>query len=428
MEHLSWGRFPRIAQQAFPLGEPSAGLPQLSPPLLPRGLGRSYGDSCLSRGTLLPTSPWNRFLAFDEGSGLLKAEAGTSLDRILEVLGPRGFLPPVLPGTRHVSLGGALASDVHGKNHHRAGTFGCHVKALELLRSDGSRTICSREQNGELFAATIGGLGLTGLVTWVELKLKAIPGPMIRVETQKLDNIDHFFRMEETDLAMREYTVAWIDSGARGSRLGRGHYIAGEHADLPRPWPRPPLAFKVPGEMPTWLLNPLVLQTFNRIYHHSLLRQRATGLVSLYPFFFPLDRLERWNLLYGRSGFQQYQCVTAKPETLIRILQTVADSSHRSFLTVLKKFGDPASPGLLSFPKPGYTLAMDFAQRPGLNSLFRQWDEWIEEDEGRTYAAKDARMSAESFQKQYPEFQAFSRWVDPAFSSLFWERVSGWKP
>jgi hypothetical protein len=176
------------------------------------------------------------------------------------------------------------------------------------------------------------------------------------------------------------------------------------------------------------LLNPLVLQTFNRIYHHSLLRQRAKGLISLYPFFFPLDRLERWNLLYGRSGFQQYQCVTANPKTLIRILQTVADSSHRSFLTVLKKFGDPASPGLLSFPKPGYTLAMDFAQRPGLDRLFRQWDEWIVEDGGRTYAAKDARMSAESFQQQYPEVQAFSRWVDPAFSSLFWERVSGWKP
>ncbi|MEO6324676.1 MAG: FAD-binding oxidoreductase [Thermoanaerobaculia bacterium] len=429
----SWGRYPRVEPaRVVPLFWGNQPLPARSAgeSLLAFGQGRSYGDSCLNAGgTLLDTAALSRFIAFDEAAGLLRCESGTTFAEILDVIVPRGWFLPVSPGTRFVSVGGAIANDVHGKNHHVAGTFGAHVTRFELERSDGTRLVCSPDENAEMFRATIGGLGLTGLILWAEFRLTRMVSPLIAVEKIRFSTLDEFFEINAASDKEFAYTVAWIDSLARGESLARGIFIRGNHVTEPSTWSRKPLSVDVPIDLPSFLLNGGTMRLFNEAYYR-LHRGKTSYAVSHYePFFYPLDMVRHWNRIYGARGFLQYQCVVpfADGRGAIReILERIARSGLGSFLSVLKTFGDRPSPGLLSFPRPGVTLALDFAfQGTATLRLLDELDGVVRAAGGAVYPAKDARMSPESFDAFFPQWRALARAADPAFSSSFWRRVTG---
>ena len=424
MSLRSWGQLP--AQQANEerwCSDRTAALPGVDGTLLPYGNGRSYGDVGLnSGGTLLHTRGMDRFIAFDEVSGVLVCEAGVLLSEILDVFVPRGWFLPVTPGTRFITVGGAIANDVHSKNHHGAGTFGCHVRRFELLRSDGSRRICALHENADWFAATIGGLGLTGLITWVEMRLKRISGVGIAVENKRFNGLNEFFTLNAQAEARHEYTVAWIDCLAA---TPRGVFMAGDHSEgcgAKITAQKTPLS--VPLTPPLSLINGLSLRSFNQAYYHRPLSEKS--VVHYAPFFYPLDGILHWNRLYGRRGFFQYQFVLpmAAREALVDVLHSIAASGQGSFLAVLKTFGDVPSPGILSFPMPGVTLALDFPNRgDDTLALFDRLDAIVNAAGGRLYAAKDARMSREFFQHSYLRINEFIPFIDPKFSSDFARRV-----
>ncbi len=434
MRYPSWGNYPQVDQQVRPFAwrqEPLP-LPETAAGSLPRGLGRSYGDSCLNDGgTLLDTTRLNHFIDFDRETGVLRCEAGVSLEAILETCVPLGWFLPVCPGTKFVTVGGAIANDIHGKNHHRAGTFGRHVGGFELLRSDGQRLFCSEHENRTWYAATIGGLGLTGLITWAEIRLRPIASPMIDQESVRFGNLDEFFDLATESDARFEYTVAWIDCLARGSSLGRGIFMRGNHSENPAPLVAAGgrSSAAIPCFAPGFLLNRLSIRAFNQLYYHRQRRRVVSRPLHFDPFFYPLDSIGHWNRLYGRRGFLQYQYVVpveGAREATREILTRIASSDEGSFLSVLKVFGDLPSPGILSFPRPGTTLALDFANRgrPTLQ-LLNELDEIVRRCRGRVYPAKDARMSAEAFRDYFEECGRFSEFIDPAISSSFWRRVTG---
>ena len=419
----SWGQLPaKPAIEERWWNDRSSDLPVVADSLLAYGNGRSYGDVGLnSEAMLLHTRGLDRFIAFDEASGVLTCEAGVLLSEILDVFVPRGWFLPVTPGTRFVTVGGAIANDVHSKNHHGAGTFGCHVRRFELLRSDGSRRICSSEENADWFAASIGGLGLTGLITWVEMELRRISSVGIAVENRRFTGLDEFFALNAEAEARHEYTVAWIDCLAS---TPRGIFMAGDHAEEGglAGGARKPLNF--PLTPPISLINGLSLRAFNQAYYHRPLSAKA--ITHYAPFFYPLDGILHWNRLYGRQGFFQYQFVLpmAAREALDDILRSIAASEQGSFLAVLKTFGTQPSPGMLSFPMPGATLALDFPNcGTSTLALFDHLDTIVAAAGGRLYAAKDARMSGEFFQRSYPRLGEFLLFVDPKFSSDFARRV-----
>ena len=428
-DHQSWGNFPHAEQEVYPLRWRSEiAFPKTKKSLLPYAYGRSYGDSCLNDGgALLEVSALDRFIAFDSETGVLRAEAGVSLEQILDFAVPRGFFLPVTPGTKYISLGGAIANDVHGKNHHRAGTFGRHVRAFELLRSDGSRLVCSASEHSDMFRATIGGLGLTGLILWVELTLRPIEGATIDSESVKFANLSEFFTVAEDSDEAYEYTVAWVDCSSRGRNLGRGLYSRGNHMAGPlAPSPKP--KFSAPIDAPNFALNRFTVQAFNALYYGKQ-RQPVLHKQDHYEgFFYPLDAVGAWNRIYGKRGFLQYQFVlpySGDQSVIHEVFERIATSKQGSFLAVLKMFGDLPSPGMLSFPRPGVTLALDFANGgPKTMKLLDELDVLIHANGGRVYPAKDARMSAAHFQAFYPEWQAFSTYIDPRFSSSFWRRVT----
>lgn len=430
----SWGNLPAAppAHVRRPVTR-DAPLPDAAP-LLAWGNGRSYGDVCLnSGGTLIQTRGLDRFIAFDAEQGILRAEAGVLLADIIDLVAPRGWFPAVTPGTRFITLGGAIANDVHGKNHHRAGTFGGHVTAFELLRSDGQRLYCSAGSQPELYAATIGGLGLTGMITWAEIRLRRIAGPLIRQRQQRFHGLDEFFALNREAELASEHVVAWIDCLAPQPR---GILIAGDHEDgdaaadvaaaanIAVP-PTPTFgSLGVPFTPPLSLVNRLTLKAFNHAYFR---RPLAQGPVHYLPFFYPLDGIAHWNRLYGRAGFFQYQCVLPEAtgrDALAEMLDAVAASGEGSFLAVLKTFGAAQSPGLLSYPMPGINLALDFPNRDASTGrLLHRLDSIVLETGGRLYAAKDARMPARLFHLGYPDIARFLPCIDPAFSSNFWRRI-----
>lgn len=430
----SWGRYPSARQQWRPVEWAHEVLPRGEKErwVLPYGQGRSYGDSCLNHGgVLLSTQHLNRFLAFDRTQGVLRCEAGATLDQILRLIVPQGWFLPVTPGTRFVSIGGAIANDVHGKNHHRAGTFGCHVRSLALVRSDGQRIECGPDHNSDWFAATVGGLGLTGLIVSAEIQLKPIASLGIVMESQRFRDLNEFMALSVEAEQDDEYSVAWVDCLASGKRLGRGLFMRGNHAppSAQGPSPRAPRpGLSVPLDAPSLLLNRISMRAFNTLYYHrhpSGVRRRC---VHYEPFFYPLDAIRNWNRIYGHRGFLQYQCVvpfTDGTRTIAALLERIARSGRGSFLSVLKTFGNVHSPGLLSFPRPGITLALDFPFRgPATLALLDELDIITRDAGGAVYPAKDARMSAASFQAFYPAWQHFARYVDPHFSSSFWRRVT----
>lgn len=430
----SWGRYPKLRAEVVPLhwrGDfPLAPAP--ATPQLPVGLGRSYGDVCLlENGTLLQTSGMDRLLDFDPATGTLRCESGVTLQQILDFAVPRGFFLPVTPGTKYVTVGGAIANDIHGKNHHVAGTFGRHVARFELVRSDGTRLVSSPIENPEWFAATIGGMGLTGLIAWAEIHLRPIVSRKIEYRGDKFHGIDEFFALSQA--AASEYTVAWIDCISTGSNFARGIFMQGDHSETPGPLTRSKEAtLTFPFDLPDFALNRFSMAAFNSLYFHKQLRRRKTGPVDYEGFFYPLDAVRNWNRIYGRHGLLQFQNVlpyAGGREGMIEILKAITRSGLASFLAVIKFFGDVPSVGMMSFPKPGPMLALDFPIRREVSfELVDRLARITLEHGGRMYSAKDARMTAEQFQAFYPQWQEFSRYVDPGFDSAFWQRVTGRRP
>lgn len=421
--HEAWGRFiPSRPARVVDLTWASAASTD-DDLVLPYGLGRSYGDSCLNNGhTLLDTSRLHRFRAFDEETGLLECEAGTTLDEILRMAVPRGWFLPVTPGTKFVTVGGCIANDVHGKNHHRAGTFGRHVRSFELLRSDGSRLQCTPDDT--LFRATIGGLGLTGLITAAVIQLRRIASPEMIVERVPFRSLAEFDAISRACDATHEYTVAWFDSFA--GRDSRGIFFKGNHAENGGHAARPRRPRRLP--MIPAALNPLTVRAFNATYFRANAKPRPQR-VGYDPFFYPLDAVANWNAIYGRNGFLQYQCVipeSAGLEPVAEILDRAARTRLASFLTVIKKFGALPSPGLLSFPRAGTTVCLDFAARKTdvLLPMLEQCDDIVEAAGGSVYPAKDARMSGARFRRFFPQWEELRALADPRFSSSFWRRVT----
>jgi FAD/FMN-containing dehydrogenase len=431
----SWGRYPRLKHAGVVKIKPgTTTLPfqDYKQPLLAYAQGRSYGDSCLNEnGILLDTSLLTGITAFDKTSGILRCDAGTTLADILQLIVPHGWFLPVTPGTKHVSVGGAIAHDVHGKNHHCAGTFGCYVKQFELLRSSGERLRCSPSENADLFRATIAGMGLTGIILWAEFQLKPIKGPFIEVERLPFATLEEFVTRSKASDQNHEYTVAWLDgfSGA-GQKFGRGILTRGNHADIEAPSPRKTKnrsTLRVPFDAPEFLLNRITARAFNSLYYKMQSRASTNDLILYEPFFYPLDVLSNWNRIYGRRGFLQYQCVV--PFTAEGAIEDIFGCMTRGylapFLVVLKTFGGVSSPGMLSFPRPGITLAMDF---PFLGEatlkLFEEFDGITRSANGAVYPAKDACMSPQSFQTYFPQWKDFAAFIDPQFSSSFWRRVT----
>jgi FAD/FMN-containing dehydrogenase len=432
----SWGRWPQVRESASArLSDRFAPLPAdrgLS--LLAFGNGRSYGDVCLNEGgTLLHTRGLDRFIAFDPDLGTLDCEAGVLISDIIDLVLPRGWFPQVAPGTALVTVGGAIANDVHGKNHHRAACFSSHVIEFELCRSDGARLRCSPGENRDWFAATIGGLGLTGLITRAKLQLRRVDGPWIRGDSLRFSTLGEFFALSKQSDADFEYTVAWIDCAASGAALGRGVLMRGNHvAGDGEPRARRAArrgVLRIPLTPPVSLINGATLRAFNQWYYRRGGAARQNTLWDYRSFLFPLDRILEWNRIYGPRGFFQYQCVVpeaAAADALHEMLMRISRSGQGSFLAVLKNFGTGPALGLMSFARPGSTLALDFPNRgaPTLRML-ESLDEITRRAGGAVYPAKDARMSAASFQQYFPTWRRFAEFIDPKFSSSFWRRVTG---
>jgi FAD/FMN-containing dehydrogenase len=430
----SWGRYPTLQAEVrslhwtsdFPLPNPPATR------LLPVGAGRSYGDVCLlESGTLLHTRGMDRLLAFDSETGILRCEAGITLAEILDFAVPRGFFLPVTPGTKYVTVGGAIANDIHGKNHHVAGTFGHHVQSFELVRSDGAHILCSPAHNAEWYSATIGGMGLTGLITWAEVKLRPIVSRSIDYRGEKFVGIDEFLALSQK--AAAEYTVAWIDCVATGKNFARGIFMQGEHSKEPGPLKKSSEPWLVlPVDLPAFALNRFSMAAFNTAYYHKQLPKVKTAKVDYEPFFYPLDSVLHWNRMYGKNGLLQFQNVLPHEggrEGMIEILKAITRSGLASFLAVIKFFGDRPSVGMMSFPKPGIMLALDFPIRPQVSfDLLDRLAQITLEYGGRMYSAKDARMTAQQYQAFYPHWREFERYIDTAFDSAFWQRVTGRRP
>jgi FAD/FMN-containing dehydrogenase len=396
---------------------------------LPRGLGRSYGDVCVNDGgTLLHTFRRDRLLSFDDVHGVLRCEAGATLADIAEAMLPRGWFLPVVPGTRYVTVGGAIANDVHGKNHHGAGTFGRFVKSCVLFRTDW-QSAQQVSSDDEMFNGIIGGLGLTGLIHEASIQLKRVPGAGIEQETKLFGgdgSIDDYLALDEASKPW-EYTVGWIDTLDRGLR---GVFFRGKHCEGPDEWLTPkPAKLTMPFDAPRWLLGRWSAKAFNAAYYRAQSMRTATReTIPLWQYFFPLDSVNQWNRAYGKRGFIQYQFVVpaaAARDTVPRILAHLREANVASYLAVIKTFGDMPSPGFMSFPMAGTTVALDIpAPDAHDRRALDRADAMVADVGGRVYPAKDARMSATMFQRFFPQWRELEAMRDPAISSSFWRRVT----
>lgn len=406
-----WGRYPRVdARVARPvLDRDLADLVATRRPMIARGLGRSYGDSAIA-DEVVDAGARANLIAFDEESGVLECDAGVSLDEILRVFVPRGWFLPVTPGTRHVTVGGAIASDVHGKNHHSEGTFGEHVLSMRILLGDGSIVVASPTEHPELFHATCGGMGLTGIVLTAVFRLKSIASSLIDETTIKAPDLDSVLAaFEQTKDST--YSVAWIDCLAKGRSLGRSLLTVGEHADSGPLEARSSAAPRIPIDFPGLAMNRLTMGAFNTAYYQRVRHARHSRRIPYEPFFYPLDILRDWNRMYGSTGFLQYQFVLpfdAGVDGMRDVLERIAASGRGSFLAVLKVFGEQNA-NLLSFPTAGYTLALDFQAVPAAFALFDDLDRLVQDRGGRLYLTKDARMSEAMFKATYPRWGEFEQ-------------------
>ncbi len=403
-----WGRTaPSAARVMVPASAADVASIVRSAPvrgLVARGLGRSYGDAAQNAGGMvLDMRRLNSLGAIDPVSGSITCGAGASLDALLRAVVPQGWFPPVLPGTRNVTLGGAVAADVHGKNHHRDGSIGRHVSAVSII--DGRGDAATLVPDTEPFWATVGGMGLTGMITDVTLTLRAISSTWMTVDTYRTaDLAQTLARLAEAD-ASRQYSVAWLDCLARGSAMGRGIVTAGDHApsDFGDDY-SPRKLVTAPGWVPGRLLNAATVSAFNEAYFRAAPRQRRAHPQRIAPFFHPLDAIGRWNTLYGTRGFVQYQFVTPSATDISDVVESLSAARVPSFLGVLKRFGAGNDRAALSFPATGWTLALDLPARlPGLGRLLDGLDERVAASGGRVYLAKDARLRPDLFEAMYPQ-------------------------
>lgn len=399
--------------------------------LLAYGNGRSYGDSCQNHtGAVVDMRSLKHIRTFNAETGVLEADAGVLLLDIIAHAAPYGFFPAVVPGTQFVTLGGAIANDVHGKNHHRRGTFGCHVESFTLLRSDGRTYHCSAVDNPRLFRATIGGMGLTGLILSASIRLMRVHSLDIVEKATPFRDLSEFFGLAEAADQANEYAVAWIDQLASGRHSGRGLLFTGNHAEHgSHKASRAGGNFSVPFQPPFNVLNRPFLTAFNAAYRWKKRRATAPRQIGYQGFFFPLDGVRDWNRLYGPSGLFQHQSLV--PEDVARLivpelLAAARRAGQGSFLTVLKRFGKVRSPALLSFPRPGYTLTLDFPNKgPATLALLAELDRITVEAGGAVNPYKDARMAAATFAASFPEWPKLEALRDPVFMSDFWARTAG---
>ncbi|MEM7367837.1 MAG: FAD-binding oxidoreductase [Bacteroidota bacterium] len=423
MKVSNWGKYPVVdgpVQQYAP-GQLINGQSSW----IPRGMGRCYGDASLGE-RMIGSQRLNRFLAFDPQTGILTCESGLTYEDLLRVMVPKGWFPPVTPGTKFVSLGGALASDVHGKNHHTEGSISQYVHHFQLLTAKGEVLNCSRTEHPDVFWATLGGMGLTGMILSLSIRLKPIQTSAINSISSKAGNLEEIMAlMDETKAAT--YSVAWIDTVSGGKRQGRSILSYGEHASLEEvqgtPWEKDPLrlpaakAIAVPIDFPAFVLNPWSIGAFNFLYYHKQLKKEVHKISSYDPFFYPLDNIHHWNRVYGKRGFTQYQLViprSAGKTVIPDILNRMRKARLGSFLSVLKLMGNETQ--MLSFPLAGYTLTLDFPISDKLFPFLDTLDRLLLDCGGRIYLTKDVRLSGESLKKMYPDlpkFQQVIRELDP---------------
>ncbi|MBM4284921.1 MAG: FAD-binding oxidoreductase [Deltaproteobacteria bacterium] len=409
MKLTGWGRYPEVEARTHSfetLGQLKR-LLQEPEDFIIHGMGRSYGDSALAERVLF-SRRFNKILDFDEAVGVVTCESGVTLEELIQVFLPRGWFLGVAPGTKQVTVGGAVAADVHGKNHHCHGCISEWVVSLDLLLPDGRVVRTDATEEPELFRATCGGMGLTGVILNVALRLAPIHSASMRETVIRCPNLEEAFRESE---AHREatYSVAWIDCLARGEELGRSLLMLGEHAEPGPLTPTPPRTLTIPFNLPAFTLNRASISLFNALYYRRPPDRVEGRLTPLEEFFFPLDRIRQWNRLYGRRGFTQYQFVLPRESSFAgvrAVLTRAADSGLGSFLGVLKLMG-PANANLLSFPREGYTLALDFKITDRLFPLLDELDRIVLDHGGRLYLAKDMRLTAEVFRRMYPAWEEF---------------------
>jgi decaprenylphospho-beta-D-ribofuranose 2-oxidase len=417
-----WGNYPVIEADVRVAGRSADARACLhaSESLIARGRGRSYGDSSLN-DRILSTLGLNRLLSFDRERGIVECEAGTSLEELLDIFVPRGWFPAVTPGTKFVTVGGAIASDVHGKNHHKEGTFTDHLLSFVIMLPTGEVMTCSKTENADVFRAVCGGMGLLGIILSATLKLKKIESSYVRTLTRRAKDLDAIMDLFE-EYERFTYSVAWIDCLARGRSIGRSVLLMGEHASAeevkdrriastPLFLPHAPKWKTVPFNFPNFILNKFTVKSFNSLYYRRYAEGPREGLADYDAFFYPLDAVYHWNRIYGSRGFTQYQCVLPKAasrEGLHRILRAIGEWGQGSFLAVLKLFGRENG-NLLSFPMEGYTLALDFPIVSGLFPFLNELDRVVLDCGGRLYLSKDVRMGEDVFLRGYPHAEKFIR-------------------
>lgn len=425
----NWGNYPCIEAEVLAFQTLNEAREEMRKPvkLIARGNGRCYGDASLQKN-IISTKNWNKFIAFNRQSGEIECESGVLLSEVIELSIPNGFFIAVTPGTKFVTVGGAIASDIHGKNHHVDGCFSEHVIFFTLLTAEGEIKKCSRDENADIFWSTMGGMGLTGIILTARFKLKKIETAFIRNEAIQAKNLDEIFALFEESESWA-YNVAWLDCLQKGKNIGKSIMLRGEHAvlnELPQKMRKNPLQSKkkislnVPFYFPSFALNPFTIKIFNWFFYNKQGKKHIKNYVSLDSFFYPLDSIHNWNKIYGKKGFIQYQFVIPKPkgkEGMQRILETIAASGNGSFLVVLKLFGRNNPLAYNAFPFEGYTLALDFKVNDKLPSLVQALDSIVEEYGGRIYRTKDAMSK--------PSLTSYLRNIDsPIFNSLQNERIN----
>lgn len=405
----SWGNYPKIKSKSYSFQQENAlrNIIDSNNELIPFGNGRSYGDSALS-ANIINVKPHNYFLSFNEEKGLLHIQSGVLLSEILNVIIPRGWFLKITPGTKLITVGGAIASDVHGKNHHVEGCFSECVEEFNLMLPDGEKIICSKNKNTALFRATCGGMGLTGVILDAKISLKKINSIYINQTIIKTENLKETFEAFEK-YKDKPYSVAWIDCLAKRNKLGKCLLMAGDFSNGNELNYQQKKKLNIPFNFPSFVLNTLTVKTFNWLYYGKVGKLISTQKVDIDTFFYPLDAIGNWNRIYGKNGFTQYQFILPKETSFMgleEILKTIANSGKGSFLAVLKLYGK-ANDNYLSFPMEGYSLALDFKIEKGLFELLDILDEIVLKYNGRIYLAKDVRVNKEVFEKGYPQIDKF---------------------
>ncbi len=416
----NWGNYPVIEanEESFSFPGQLQSLLDRGESFIPRGNGRCYGDASLA-STTISTLKFDKILFFDAETGIFECQSGLTLDQILEVIVPKGWFLPVTPGTKFITVGGAVASDVHGKNHHLDGSFSNHIIEMDIVLASKETLTCSSTLNTDLFEATCGGMGLTGIISCVKFQLKKIETSFIRQKQIKAGNLEELIRLFD-EYYHYTYSVAWIDCLKKGSNFGRSILMLGEHAekkDLNEKQLKDPLQLpknkqiNFPFNLPSWVLNSFTVKAFNFLFYSKNLKKEINNVIGYEPFFYPLDAILHWNRGYGKNGFVQYQFVLPleAKNGLIEILERISNKGLGSFLAVLKVFGKQES--IIAFPKEGYTLALDFPVRPGLLEFLDELDQVVLRYGGRLYMSKDARMKPEVLQSGYPELDKFKEIV-----------------